>query len=248
MEYALIFAGGTGARMHMNALPKQFLEVYGKPIIAYTIEHFQHHSNIEKILIVCVETHIELMWNIIKKNEFYKVLDVIPGGSSGQESIWNGLSYLNKIAKNDDIVLIHDGVRPNIDERLITENIKAVKKFGSAISAAPSYETICMAGNSCTIDKIYTRSQCLVAKAPQSFWLKDIIASHIKAKKEKKREFIDSASLMMYYGYNLHYVLCDNSNIKITTPYDYYIFKSLQKLKENMKIIGAVYSYEKNLV
>ena len=136
MKYALIFAGGVGSRMHTKATPKQFLEVYGKPIIAYTIEHFQNHKSIDKIIIVCVETHIELMWKIVKRYEFDKVLDVVPGGSTGQESIWNGLSCLEDGAQDDDIVLIHDGVRPIIDERLISQNINAVIEFGSAVSAA----------------------------------------------------------------------------------------------------------------
>lgn len=238
MKYALIFAGGVGTRMHTKAMPKQFLEVHGKPIIAYTIEHFQKHKSIDKIVVVCVETHIDLMWKIIKHHEFDKVIDVVAGGSCGQDSIWNGLSYLEKIAQDDDIVLIHDGVRPIIDEQLITQNINAVTMFGSAISVASAIETFCLTGDHETIDKVLKRPECVVAKAPQSFWLKDILACHHKAQEEGFHDAIDSAALMMRYGHTLHYVICDNANIKITTPHDYYIFKGLLEAEENMQIIG----------
>ena len=175
MKYALIFAGGVGSRMHTKATPKQFLDVYGKPIIAYTIEHFQNHERIDKIIIVCVATHIDTMWKIIRQHGFDKVLDVVPGGATGQESIWNGLSRLEQIAQEDDIVLIHDGVRPIINERLITQNINSVIEFGSAVSSAVAIETFCLTGEQGTIDKVLRRSECVIAKAPQSFWLKDIL-------------------------------------------------------------------------
>ena len=238
MKYALIFAGGVGARMHTKATPKQFLEVYGKSIIAYTVAHFQNHKSIDKIIIVCVETHIDLMWKIVRQHDFDKVLDVVPGGASGQESIWNGLSCLEQIAQDGDIVLIHDGVRPIIDERLITQNINSVIEFGSAISASSAIETFCLTGEQGTLDKVLRRSECVIAKAPQSFWLKDILECHHKAQEEGFYDAIDSASLMMRYGHVLHYVNCHNANIKITTPHDYYIFKGLLDAEESMQIIG----------
>ena len=123
MIAALIFAGGTGVRMHTTGIPKQFLKIYGKPIIAYTIEHFQNHHLIDKIIVVSVSTHLNLMEELVRYYRLTKVSNIVAGGKTGQESIWNGLKVIKEFTDDDDIVLIHDGVRPVITEQLITDNI-----------------------------------------------------------------------------------------------------------------------------
>lgn len=145
MNYALIFAGGCGRRMNSKSRPKQFLELHGKEIIIYTIEHFEKHPDIEGIVVVCIKEWIDYLKRILDKNGIKKVKWIVPGGETGQDSIYNGLKVLHDNCKNEDIVLIHDGVRPLIDEQLITENIKSVKNHGSAITVAPVIET----GNAC---------------------------------------------------------------------------------------------------
>ena len=238
MNYALIFAGGVGERMHSNGIPKQFLEVFGKPIIVYTIEHFQKHKEIDSITVVCVNSHIKLMKLLIQHYNLSKVSSVIPGGASGQESIRNGLLEIGKEAADDDIILIHDGVRPIIDEDLISKNILSVRQYGSAISSSHAAETICLAKEYGIINNILPRQECIIAKAPQSFRYHDIMTCHQKAVKEGFTEATDSASLMQHYNYNLHYVVCSTSNIKITTPIDYYLFKGILNAQESMQIIG----------
>lgn len=238
MNYVLIFAGGVGKRMHTQGVPKQFLEVFGKPIIVYTIEHFQRHNEIDNIVVVCVSSHIKLMESLIVHYQLSKVSTVVQGGSTGQESIRNGLLEIEKTASADDIVLIHDGVRPIIDEELISRNIASVKQYGSAISSSDAIETFCLAEPFGRINTILPRTQCIVAKAPQSFRVFDILKCHRQAMKEGKIDFIDSADLMKSYGHELHYVPCTTNNIKITTSIDYYIFKGILNAQESMQVMG----------
>ena len=120
---ALIFAGGTGQRMGVKDVPKQFLEVDGKPIIIYTIEFFEHHKEIDEIYVVCIETWIDYLKYKLEKYGIKKVKSVIPGGKTGQDSIYLGLKEAEKYCNPDDIVLVHDGVRPFITEDLISNNL-----------------------------------------------------------------------------------------------------------------------------
>ena len=236
-NYALIFAGGTGQRMNTKSLPKQFLIVHGKPIIVHTVLHFQNCNQIDGIVVVCIKEYIEYMQKLVSEYNLNKVVSVVEGGNSGQASIFNGLKKLASLygENNEDIVLIHDGVRPLIDEQLITDNIKCTKKNGNAISASKAIETIITTDNG-NITAIENRSSCYYAKAPQSFYLKDVYECHLQAIKEGKLDFIDSASMARYYGLNLNIVQCSSENIKITTPMDFYLFKAILDARENAQI------------
>lgn len=239
MNIAVIFAGGTGQRMNTASKPKQFLELHGKPIIIYTLEYFQKHSQIDGIVVVCLESWIDYCENLLKKYQIDKVLKIVPGGNSGQESIFNGLEAAHQISVNEqDIVLIHDGVRPLINEALITNCIASVKKHGNAITVSPAIETILLKTEDGDIGNILKRSDCEMAKAPQCFCLNDIYNCHLKAKAEGKNDFIDSASLMQYYGCKLNAVEGPMENIKITTPADFYIFRAIMDARENLQILG----------
>lgn len=239
MNIALVFAGGTGQRMNTASKPKQFLELHGKPIIIYTLEYFQKHSQIDGIVVVCLESWIDYCENLLKKYQIDKVLKIVPGGNSGQESIFNGLEAAHQISDNEqDIVLIHDGVRPLINEALITNCIASVKKHGNAITVSPAIETILLKTEDGDIGNILKRSECEMAKAPQCFYLNDIYSCHLKAKAAGKDDFIDSASLMQYYGYKLNAVEGPLENIKITTPADFYIFRAIMDARENLQILG----------
>lgn len=239
MNIAVIFAGGTGQRMNTASKPKQFLELHGKPIIIYTLEYFQKHSQIDGIVVVCLESWIDYCENLLKKYQIDKVLKIVPGGNSGQESIFNGLEAAHQISVNEqDIVLIHDGVRPLINEALITNCIASVKKHGNAITVSPAIETILLKTEDGDIGNILKRSECEMAKAPQCFYLNDIYSCHLKAKAAGKDDFIDSASLMQYYGYKLNAVEGPLENIKITTPADFYIFRAIMDARENLQILG----------
>ena len=239
MNIALIFAGGIGKRMNTTGIPKQFLKLYGKEIIVYTLEIFENNQNIDGIVISCLKEKIEDLRKIIEKNNLKKVVSIVPGGNTGQESIYNGLKEIEKRYSKNDIVLIHDGVRPLINNDTINDNINLVKEKGNAITTTPAIETIIkLEDKKDVIKDIFNRSECYMARAPQSFFLGDILEKHRKAIKDKKNDFIDSASLMSYYGESLNILNGPVENIKITTPSDFYIFKAILDMKENLNIFG----------
>lgn len=238
MNRVLIFAGGTGQRMGEASVPKQFLLAYSKPIIVHTIEHFQKCSQIHSIVVVCLASYIDYMKELVRQYQLDKVVSIVPGGENGQASIYNGLKELVRIygENNDDIVLIHDGVRPLINEKLIIDNIDCVKQNGNAITVCKAIETIVLLDDKSIVDKVMDRRFCNTAKAPQSFYLKDIYKNHLMAIEEKRFDFIDSAMLMQYYGAHIHTVVGPIENIKITTPMDYYLFKAILDARENEQI------------
>ena len=241
MNIGVIFAGGCGTRMNTKSKPKQFLDLNGKPIIIYTIELFDNHSQIDGIVVACIESWIPYLKKMIRKYEITKVVRIVPGGNSGQESIYNGLCAAEEFAKEKNektsIVLIHDGVRPLITEETITDNIAKVKECGSCITTVPAIETVIVDNHDGTL-AIPKRSNCLMARAPQSFYLKDILEAHRRSQAEGKTEFIDSCSLMSHYGYKLGLVQGPMENIKITTPTDYFVLRAIVEVHENQQIFG----------
>lgn len=241
MNIGVIFAGGSGSRMHTKTKPKQFLDMNGKPIIIYTIELFDNHPDIDGIVVVCLESWIGYLEKMLRKFEINKVVDIVPGGNTGQESIYHGLCAAEKYAlsQNDDkcIVLIHDGVRPLITEETITQNIYTVKEKGSCITIVPATETVIIQKVDGSLE-IPVRSDTRMARAPQSFYLGDIISAHRMALAENHCEFIDSCSMMNHYGYRLSTIEGPMENIKITTPADYFIFRAMVKVRENQQIFG----------
>lgn len=238
MNIAIIFAGGTGQRMNTAAKPKQFLELHGKPIIIYTLEHFQEHPQIDGIVLVCLKDWIPYCRELLARFGISKVQAIVPGGSSGQESIFRGLEAAQKLYPQDSVVLIHDGVRPLINAQLITDVIDCVEKNGSAVTVAPAIETVVVKKQDGHIGDIMDRSRCEMAKAPQCFYLKDIYGAHLRAIAEDKHDFIDSAGLMKHYGFRLSTVVGSSENIKITTPIDFYLFRAIIDARENMQILG----------
>lgn len=240
MNIAVIFAGGVGSRMHSKDRPKQFLEMYNKPIIIHTLEYFENHSMIDAIVIVCIKDWIPYLNRLLYKFRIEKVKSVVPGGETGQLSIYNGLKSAKQIAKDEkSIVLIHDGVRPLINEKVISDNIQSVIKYGSAITTAKVKETILVVNEgTATIDYVPSRNNSRVAKAPQSFWLDDILKAHEKALSEGEKNCIDSCTMMQRYGYDLYLIDGPGENIKITTPEDFYTMRAILEAKENEQIYG----------
>lgn len=237
MNIAVIFAGGIGQRMNSTGRPKQFLEMHQKPIIIYTLEIFENHPDIDAIVIACVEEWIPYLQELLYKFRINKVKKIVPGGSTGQMSIFNGLTAAKEVSGDEkSIVLIHDGVRPLINEQVITDNIMSVKKLGSAVTSAKVTETIMVVNEDNGIDYIADRAHSRVAKAPQSFWLDDILAIHYKAQKDNVLDSIDSCTLMRMYDYPLSWIDGPYDNIKITTPEDFYTMRALLDAKENAQI------------
>lgn len=234
---AVIFAGGTGQRMNSKTKPKQFLELHGKPILVYTIEHFQRHKDIDGIVLVILESWIDYCKELVERYRLSKVKAIVPGAETGQGSIYNGITKAAESFGEDSVVLIHDGVRPLIDETTVSNAVACVKKNGNAITVTPAIETVSMTDENGRIIDIVERSKCFMARAPQGFYVKDLIAAHHKAQKDEL-QFIDSASMMRHYGHELYTVEGSVENIKITTPSDFYIFRAIVDARENSQIFG----------
>ena len=237
MNISIIFAGGSGRRMNTKGRPKQFLEFRGKPIIIYTLELFDNHPEIDGIIVVCLKDWIPYLEKMLRKFEITKVKVVVPGGSTGQDSIYSGLKAVVENFPLNSTVLIHDGVRPLITDDTISNNIECVKKYGSCITCIPATETFIISRMDGGLD-IPSRSDSVIARAPQSFILSDILSAHQKAIQENRHDFIDSCSMMNYYGYKLHTIVGPMENIKITTPTDYFVFKAMIDIHENQQIFG----------
>lgn len=238
MNIAIIFAGGVGRRMNSGGTPKQFLELHGKPIIIHTLDVFENCPEIDSICIACHPDYLTHMEKLCKKFMISKVQWIVPGGQTSQQSQFNALQAVSAQCPEDSVVLIHDGVRPNISADLIRANIQSVLEHGSAISCAQATETPAEVGADGKIVAVSPRENAVIAKAPQSFFLKDIYGAHLKALEENKGDFIDCASMLRYYGMELYSVPCRWDNIKITNPSDYYIFRAILEARDNSQIFG----------
>lgn len=237
MNIAVIFAGGVGSRMNAKDRPKQFLLVHGKPIIVHTLERFEYHPRIDGIIVACIEGWIPYLEEMVYRYRLDKVGKIVPGGETGQLSIYNGLCAAEEVyGVENNIVLIHDGVRPLIDDKTISDNIDSVISNGSAITCTVAKETVILVDDGSKVQQIPSRKNSRLAQAPQSFWLKDILYAQRRAINEGHTNLIDSCSLMQMYGYQLSVVVGPSDNIKITTPDDFYVFRALYDRKENQQL------------
>ena len=237
MNIVVIFAGGAGRRMHSKDKPKQFLLIHGKPIIVHTIEVFQYHDEIDGIIVACLEDWIPYMEEMQHRYRLDKIGKIVPGGKTGQLSIYNGVKAAAEVyGIGDNIVLIHDGVRPLIDGQVISENISSVKKHGSAVTCAPAQETFVLVDDNDEICEVESRKHSRLAKAPESFWLRELLEAQEQAIKDGYTEMIDSCTLMREYVKNMQVVVCSYENIKITTPDDFHMFRALYDARENQQL------------
>lgn len=237
MNIAVIFAGGVGQRMHSRDVPKQFLEMHKKPIIIYTLELFDNHPEIDAIVVACKEEWIPYLEKLLYKFRIEKVKKIVPGGDTGQMSIYKGLLAAKEVSHGEKtIVLIHDGVRPLIDNKVISNNILSVKNNGSAITTAVVQETILVVKDDESINYVPDRAHSRVAKAPQSFWLDEILMAHLQAQQEGIHDYIDSCTMMKQYGYPLYLVDGPLENIKITTPDDFFTMRAILDARENAQV------------
>ena len=199
-------------------------------------------GQIDAIVVSCIEDWIPHMEDLKNIYNLDKIKKIVKGGSTGQLSIYNGLEaakevsvemrqgkFLGNSDLNKDIVLIHDGVRPVIDSDLIVRNIENVKKYGSAITSSEAKETFVLVDDEGEVKEIPSRAHSKIAKAPQSFYLDDILEVDRQAISEGITNAIDSCTLMSMYGRGLSVVMGGYDNIKITTPDDYYMFTALYK-------------------
>ena len=238
MNIAIIFAGGRGERLHDYSRPKQFLEYRGKPVVVYTIEVFQQHPDIDGIVVACLDDWMPYLRRQIKKHHLTKVTEVVAGGRTGQDSIFNALDCAERLFPGGTVVLIHDGVRPLVADYTITENLRTVREKGSCVTCVPAVETIIVEKEDDTLNSP-CRDKTMIARAPQSFILSEVLAVHRQARQEGKHNFVDTCSMMQHYGHSFHTVTGTMENIKITTPADYFMFRAIIESREE----GAVFGY-----
>lgn len=227
MNITLILAGGTGRRMN-NDLPKQFVEVNGKPLLFYPLTVFNNHKSISKIVVVVHKDYLNEVENYKNSYHLDKIIHIVEGGNSRQESVFNGLSYLKNIVSNDDNILIHDGARVNISEDVIDRCITAMETSNAATTAIKETDTIVLK-NQNTISKVLNRDLVYHIQTPQIFKYGVIYSSHLKAREDKLDNFTDDGNLVRHYGHDVTIVNGSKNNIKITTIEDLNYFKFLLK-------------------
>lgn len=222
----LIIAGGVGARMQ-QAIPKQFMTVFDKPIIAYTMEKFENHPAIDIIAVVCLEGWDNILASYAKQYNITKLKHIFPAGAVGQESIKNGIMGLAEIYNEDSIVLIHDAIRPNLSKDVISECITVTKQNGNAIVCIPCQEAMLETIDKISSDSSYPRDNLKRTQTPQGFKLKTIVDAHKKANELNITNSVASCTLMIEIGEKVYFSNGSEKNIKLTTPEDIEIFKAL---------------------
>ena len=229
MNYVIIIAGGVGSRLGAP-VPKQFVEVLGKPVIAYTMEHFQNHPEIDAIELVCVDGYQDHLKSITQKYNITKLLKIVKGGSEYEKSIMNGVAGLEGIAKPNDVVIIHWAASPFLSEDIISDNIRVCKEKGNAITASYSYLLYGSNDGDCA-KRAINRESFMTLSAPQSFLYKNIVDLYRQVEEKKMFETVDerhTTVFMAELGIPLYFSKGSHTNIKITTKEDIDLFLGYQ--------------------
>lgn len=232
MNIGLIIAGGSGQRMHQD-IPKQFITVNEKPVIVYTLEAFQEHAEIDSIAVVCIDGWEHVLRAYAKQFNITKLDYVIPGGENGQGSIRNGVYELAKHFKEDDIVLIHDAIRPMVSAEIISDCIVKTKKYGCAIATIPCAEAMMQTEDGIVSVGSYPRDGLKRTQTPQGFPLGKICDLHKRALEKGITNSVASCTLMIEMGEQVHFSAGSEKNIKLTTVDDIDIFKALLLAKRS---------------
>ena len=230
MNIAIIIAGGSGSRMGQD-IPKQFINVYDKPVLIYTLEGFQKHPQIDAIEVVCLEGWQEVLWAYAKQFGINKLKWVVPGGRSGQESIRNGVFHLEGKAAADDIIIVHDGIRPLVDETVLTDVILKAQQYGNAVTSMPYNEQIFVADDEISTVSFIPRETIRRVSTPQAYRF-DLLDSKYHEAFEKEIGIYGSSyanTMMVELGVRLYFAAGSDKNIKLTTKDDLELFKAYLK-------------------
>jgi 2-C-methyl-D-erythritol 4-phosphate cytidylyltransferase len=231
MNYLMLMAGGIGSRVGAS-VPKQFIEINGKPIIAYTMMAFQSHPEIDGIILICVKGFESKLGNIAKENSITKVLKIVEGGVDYEHSIMNGVKALNGIAKDDDVIQIHWAASPFVSAEIISDNIRVCKEKGNAMSACKSY-VLYGKNNGDHAEDVLNRDTFMTLSAPQSFLFKNIQNLYKLAEEKHVFEYVEphTTNIMAELGVPIYFSKGNQTNIKITTKEDLDLFEGWLLLK-----------------
>lgn len=237
MNIGLIIAGGSGHRMGQD-IPKQFINVYDKPVIIYTLEGFQRHPQIDVIEVVCIDGWHDVLWAYAHQFNITKLKWIVSGGNTGQESIRNGVFNLEGKLSEEDIVIIHDGIRPLVDETVLTDVIIKAQKLGNAVTSLPYNEQIFVVNpeDETTTKQYIPRETLRRVSTPQAYQFGRLDQAYHEAF-EKEIGIYGSAytnTMMVELGETLHFAAGSDKNIKLTTKDDLEMFKGyIKKEKDN---------------
>ena len=232
MNIGLIIGGGSGKRMGQD-IPKQFLTVNEKPVIIYTLEAFQKHPQIDQIAVVCLEGWEQVLWAYARQFNISKLAYVVPGGANGQDSIRNGIMELEKHASADDLVLIHDAIRPMVSAEIISDCIRVTREKGCAITTIPCAEAMLTTDDQSSSSGSFPREQLKRTQTPQGFRLGDICDLHRRALQRGITSSVASCTLKIEMGEQVWFCAGSEKNIKLTTGEDIDIFKALLLAKRS---------------
>lgn len=227
MNVAIILAGGSGQRMGQD-IPKQFINVYDKPVLLYTLESFQKHPQIDAIEVVCIDGWHDILWAYAKQFDISKLKWVISGGETSQESIRNGVFFLEDKCSKEDVIIIHDGIRPLVDEAVLSDVIVKCKQYGNAVSSLPYNEQIFVADDDFSTTKYIPRETLRRVSTPQAYQFGKIDWAYHEA--FEKQIGISKSSyantMMVELGERLYFAAGSDKNIKLTTKDDLEMFKA----------------------
>ncbi len=235
MNVALIIAGGTGARMRQE-IPKQFLNVNDKPVVIYTLEAFQSHPDIDKIGVVCVDGWHDILKAYARQYRIDKLDWVVSGGENGQDSIRGGVFEAERRYDGEDIILVHDAIRPMVSHEIISDCIVQCKRFGSAVVVTPCNTVVLRRNAGETSGEVVPRDQLAITQTPQAFPIKKLANAHRRALERGITNAVASCSMLVELGETVHFAIGAETNIKLTTPDDLKIFKALLALRDMGKV------------
>ncbi len=230
---ALIIAGGIGARMGQD-IPKQFLNVHDKPVIVYTLEAFQRHPEIDSIYVVCIDDWKGALVAYSKQFGIAKLEKIVNSGKNGQDSIRNGLFDIVKTYNSsDDIVLIHDAIRPMVSQEVISDNIRVCRQFGNAITVIPCTAAMLKTYDSASSKEQVPRDNLKITQTPQAFFINDIVEAHKEALALGITNSVASCTMYIELGKQLFMSKGSEKNLKLTVTEDIEIFKALLDAKKD---------------
>lgn len=231
MNIALLIAGGIGQRMNMNT-PKQFILVNGKPVIIYTLEAFQNNDNIDEIAVVCLKDWVDDLKSWAQKYGITKLTTIVEGGATGMESLRRGMYALSEKYDDEDIIVIHDAVRPLISEKIIDDNIEGVKKYGNAITVLPSNSALLYSENKLSSNRVVDRDLIANTQTPQSLRLGKFREIHLEALDKGIEDTVATCTLLVELGNTVYFVDGDEMNFKITTAEHIDLLKAYLNMRD----------------
>jgi len=231
MNVAIITAGGIGTRMKLG-IPKQFYVVNKKPLIQYTLDVFEKSESIDLICLVYLEGYREYFENLIRNNSYKKIKVLVPGGSTNQLSIFEGLKGLMGLVSNNDVIIVHDGIRPLVDENVIRESVSVCKKYGNAVAVIPSNEAMLYSNDSDSSTTSLDRSKVWKTQTPHAMHYSDMV-DLLKATIAKGvTDSVAVCTMLIENGKTVHFSKGNSLNFKLTTQEDIVLFKAVLQSKK----------------